>query len=203
MAKRGRRYPLVLYTHIINRWWPAIFTLGLFTLLLGWGVYIWGYEEWRWVTLASVGGVLIFVGLFLWLIRKSAYVQPNKDYLRLATPLLKLNISYKRIRRTSSSTMASLFPPNSVSKSQLDVIEALSKMTAIVIELNAFPMSPMALRFFLSPFFFKDKTPHFVLLVSDWMRFSAELESYRTGATTSSVPQHKRDISILSKLPRK
>jgi hypothetical protein len=203
MAKHGRRYPLVLYTHIINRWWPAIFTLGFFTLLLAWGVYSWGFEQWRWLTLASIGGVLMFVGLFLWLIRNSAYVQPNKDYLRLATPLLKLNISYKRIRRTSSSTMASLFPPNSVSKSQLDVIESLAKMTAVVIELNAFPMSPMALRFFLSSFFFKDKTPHFVILVSDWMRFSAELESYRTGGATSSAPQHKRDISILSKLPKK
>jgi hypothetical protein len=35
------------------------------------------------------------------------------------------------------------------------------------------------------------------------MRFSSELESYRTGGTTSSAPQHKRDISILSKLPKK
>jgi hypothetical protein len=203
MAKGGRRYPLVLYTHIINRWWPAIFTLGFFMLLLAWGVYGWGFEQWRWLTLASVGGVLIFVGFFLWLIRKSAYVQPFQDYLRLSTPLLKLNISYKRIRRTSSSTMASLFPPNSVSKSQLDVIESLAKMTAIVVELNAFPMSPMALRLFLSSFFFKDKTPHFVILVSDWMRFSSELESMRTGGITSSAPQHKRDISILSKLPKK
>jgi hypothetical protein len=203
MPKGGRRYPLVLYTHIINRWWPAIFTLGFFMLVLAWGVYSWGFEQWRWLTLASVGGVLMVVGLFLWLIRNSAYVQLHKDYLRLSTPLLKLNISYKRIRRASSSTMASLFPPNSVSKSQLDVIESLAKMTAIVIELNAFPMSPMALRFFLSSFFFKDKTPHFVILVSDWMRFSAELESLRTGGTTSSAPQHKRDISILSKLPKK
>lgn len=203
MAKRGRRYPLILYTYIINRWWPAIFTLGFFMLLLAWGVYSWEFEQWRWLTLASIGGVLIFVGLFLWHIRKSAYVQPFQDYLRLSTPLLKLNISYKRIRRASSSTMASLFPLNSVSKSQLDVIESLAKMTAIVIELNAFPISPIALRMFLSPFFFKDKTPHLVILVNDWMRFSSELESYRTGGATSSAPQHKRDISILSKLPKK
>lgn len=203
MAKGGRRYPLVIYTYIINRWWPAIFTLGLAMLGLAWAIYRWGFEQWRWALSASVGGVLIGIGLLLWLMRKSAYVQPFKDYLRLSTPLLKLNISYKRIRRTSSATMASLFPPNSVSKSQLDVIESLAKMTAIVIELNGFPVSASTLRLFLPPFFFKDKTPHFVILVGDWMRFSAELESYRTGGITSSAPQHKRDISILSKLPKK
>ncbi|KAA0263535.1 MAG: hypothetical protein EDM79_17955 [Chloroflexi bacterium] len=63
-------------------------------------------------------------------------------------------------------------------------------------------MSQPALRLFLSPLFFKDKTPHFVLLVQDWMRFSAELESMRTG-TTTSAPQKTRDTSILSRLPRK
>ena len=37
MAKGGRRYPLVVYTHMINRWWPAIFTLGtcLACLIMG------------------------------------------------------------------------------------------------------------------------------------------------------------------------
>jgi hypothetical protein len=203
MAKGGRRYPLVLYTHIINRWWPAIFTLGLAMLGLTWGLYSWGFEQWRWLTVFSVGVFLVFAGLCLFLIRKSAYVQPYKDYLKVSTPLLGFNISYKRIRRTSSATMASLFPPNSVSKSQLDVIEALAKMTAIVIELNGFPVSATTLRIFLPSFFFKDKTPHFVILVSDWMHFSSELESYRTGGITSSAPQHKRDISILSKLPKK
>lgn len=203
MAKGGRRYPLVMYTHMMNRWWPPIFTLGLAMLALAWGIYSWGFEQWRWLTLTSVGGFLVFAGIFLWLIRKSAYVQPFKDYLRLATPFLRLNISYKRIRRASTANIGSLFPKNSIRKSQVDIIEPLAKMTAIVIELNAFPMSPQALRFFLSTFFFKDKTPHFVILVSDWMRFSSELESLRTGETTSSAPQHKRDISILSKLPKK
>ena len=203
MAKGGRRYPLVVYTHMLNRWWPLIFTLGLAMLGLAWGIYSWGFEQWRWLTLLSVGVFLVFVGLFLWLIRKSAYVQPFKDYLRLATPFLRLNISYKRIRRATSANMGSLFPKNNIRKSQVDIIQPLAKMTAIVIELNTFPMSQFALQFFLSSFFFKDKTPHFVILVSDWMRFSSELESLRTGETTSSAPQHKRDISILSKLPKK
>ena len=142
-------------------------------------------------------------GLLLWLIRNSAYVQPFKDYFKIATPFIRLNISYKRVRRASTAHMGTLFPPNSIPKSQVEIMQPLSKMTAIVVELSTFPMAQPMLRFFFSPLFFKDKTPHFVILVNDWMRFSAEMESMRTGTTTSSAPQHKRDISILSKLPKK
>jgi len=203
MAKGGRRYPLVVYTQTINRFWPAIFTLGLAMLGLAWGVYGRGVEQWRWLTAVSIGVFFVFLGLFLWLIRKSAYVQPFKDYLKIVTPFLRLNVSYKRIRRASSAHMGTLFPPKSVGRSQVEILQPLSKMTALVIELSAFPMSQSMLRFFFSPLFFKDKTPHFVILVDDWMRFSAEMESYRTGEVVSSAPQHKRDISILSKLPKK
>ena len=202
MAKGGRRYPLVVYTHMMNRWWPAIFTLGLAMLGFAWGIYSWGLEQWRWLVIGSVGVFLVLFGLFMWMIRNSAYVQPFKDYLRIATPFLRLNISYKRIRRASTAHMGTLFPPNSIPRSQVDIMQPLSKLTAIVIELNTFPMSQPMLKFFFSPLFFKDKTPHFVILVNDWMRFSAELESKRTGEVTSA-PQNKRDISILSKLPRK
>ncbi|MBI5962505.1 MAG: hypothetical protein HY863_03430 [Chloroflexi bacterium] len=200
MAKGGRRYPLVIYTHMMDRWWPAILTLGLFLLLLAYGVYNLGLEEWRWLVFAGIGGLSAFLGFLFLILRKSAYVRPFSDHLRLVTPFLRLNISYKRFRRATSANMGALFPPNSVSKWQAGIIQPMAKMTALVIELNAYPMSQTVLRFFLSPLFFKDKTPHFVILVDDWMKFSSELESMRTGAGPSA-PQQKRDNSILSRLP--
>jgi len=202
MAKGGRRYPLVVYTHMLNRWWPAIFTIGLALLGLSWAVYSWGFEQWRWLSFASIGGLHIFIGILLLLMRKSAYVQPFNDHLRLVTPFLRLNISYKRFRRASSANMGALFPPKSVSNWQADIIQPLAKMTTLVIELNGYPMSRSMLRLFLSPLFFKDKTPHFVILVDDWMKLSSELESMRSGAVPST-PQQKRDSSILSRLPNK
>jgi hypothetical protein len=63
-------------------------------------------------------------------------------------------------------------------------------------------MPQSTLRLFLSPFFFKDKTPHLVILVDEWMKFSNELESLRQGGV-SSTPQQRRDSSILSRLPTK
>lgn len=202
MAKGGRRYPLVVYTHMINRWWPAIFTLGLALFALSWALLSWGFEEWRWLTFTSIGGLCIFLGVLLLLMRKSAYVQPFSDHLRLATPFLRLNISYKRFKRASSANMGALFPKQSVSSWRAEIIQPLAKMTALVIELTGYPMSQTTLRLFLSPLFFKDKTPHFVILVDDWMKFSNELESMRSGSV-QSAPQKKRDNSILSRLPNK
>lgn len=201
MSKGGRRYPLVIYTRMMNRWAPAFLLLGAALLGIAWGLFHFGVEQWRWLGMASVGGLNLFAAMLMLLLRRSAYVQPFKDHLRIVTPFLRLNVSYKRIRRTAPATMGSLFPPKSISSLQADIIEPLAKMTAIVVELSAYPMPPSALRLFLSPFFFKDKSPHFVLLVNDWMRFSAELESMRTGGES---PAHiKRDSSILSRLPRK
>ncbi len=200
MARARPRYPLVIYTHMIDRWWPAIFVLGLALLGVAWGIYNRGFEQWRWLGMAGIGGFNIFVGFLLLIVRKSAYVQVFTDHLRLATPFLRLNISYKRMRRTASTNMGALFPPNSLSKWRAGIIQPIAKMPVIVIELNAFPMSQSSLRLFLSPLFFKDKTPNFVILVNDWMRFSSELESMRTGLTTSRT-QQKKDSSILSHLP--
>jgi hypothetical protein len=202
MATRGRRYPLIVYTHMLNRWWPAIFSLGLAMLGLAWMGYSRGFEQWRWLAVASVGVFNVFIGLLLLILRKSAYVQPFADHLRLVTPFLRLNISYKRVRRALSANMGALFPPSSVSKWQMEIIQPLSKLTAIVIELHSLPMSRSSLRLFLSPLFFKDKTPHLVILVNDWMRFSADLESMRAGESTPTS-QKKRDSSILSRLPTK
>ncbi|MDD2923503.1 MAG: hypothetical protein PHQ36_14550, partial [Anaerolineales bacterium] len=193
---------LVVYTHMIDRWRPAVFTLGLALLGLAWAVYSRGLEEWRWLVSASVGGLCIFLSAIMLVTRKSGYVQPFTDHLRLATPFLRLNISYKRFRRTASANMGALFPPKSVSKWRADIIQPLANKTAIVVELTGHPMSQSALKLFLSPLFFKDKTPHLILLVDDWMRLSGELESMRAGGGVA-VAQQKRDHSILSKLPNK
>ena len=201
MAKGGHRYPLVVYTHMINRWRSAIFAIGIALLGLSWALYSWGFEEWRWLTTASIGGLNIFLGILLFILRKSAYVQPFNDHLRLATPFLRLNISYKRFLRTSSANMGALFPPKSVSKWRAEIIQPIAKMTAIVIELRGHPMSQSFLRLFLSPLFFKDKSPHFVIVVNDWMRLSSEMEGMRSGTGPTSAPQKKRDSSILSRLP--
>lgn len=206
MPRAGRRYPLLIYTHMLNRWWPATLTLSLAIFTLAWGVSrtLYGKED-PVAVFATIGlGLFVLVvTLALFTIRKSAYVQPFRDHLRLVTPFLRLKISYRRFHSTTTTEMRILFPPTSLSGWRRQIIAPLSGMTAIVINLIGFPLSPALLRLFLSPFFFKDRTPHFVILVKEWMRFSSELESFRTGGETDDVKVRTQDSSLLSRLPHK
>lgn len=204
---RGRRYPLIVYQHMLNRWWPPMFAMGL-------GMFAWGYGEyidpmaqfiaWRWQLCVSVGVLAILVGLFFIVLKRLAYIQVFPTHLKLVTPFLRLNISYKRIVRTTTTEMRHLFPPRSLSGWMQDIMAPLANLTAMVIELNRHPISPTVLRLFLSRFFFKDKTPHIVILVNDWMLFSAELESKRSDTSPNQARRQKRPRdSILSRLSQK
>jgi len=151
---------------------------------------------------AGLGVIVILISLFMLVMRKSAYVQPFSDHFRLVTPLLQMKVSYRRIQKSTSASMAALFPPAQVSGLKRDIIEPLWKHTAVVIELNALPMSRSTLRWFLSPFFFKDQTPHLVILVQDWMAFSTQIESLRVSGN-APAPAHQKNRSILERLPGK
>jgi len=205
MARVGHKYPLVVYRHMLNRWWPAMIAIGLGMFALAYSEYIDPLSEflpWRWKVFGAVGVLAILTGIFFMVLRYVAYVQPFPGYLKLVTPFLRINISYKRFRKTTTTEMRYLFPQKSLSGWVRDIFAPLAGKTAIVIELSGYPVSPFVLRLFLSRFFFKDKTPHLVILVNDWMRFSAELESMRSGVDPEP-PQKRPKNSILSRLPQK
>jgi hypothetical protein len=204
--RRGKRYPLLLYTRMLDRWWPALFLIGLGTMSLAWPFYSDLYTRltapWRWRIMLGAGGLVTAASLLMLLLRSSAYVQPLHDHLLLVTPFLRMRISYRRFKRTTTTVMAALFPPRSLRGLQRDILEPLFGGTAVVIDLNALPLPRSVLRLFLSPFFFKDTTPHIVILVREWMRFSTELESMRRD------PTHKEygigaSSSIMSNLPHR
>jgi len=201
MSRARRRYPLLVYSLMLNRWWPAVLMLAIGLFLMAWAFYLFG-ESWAATIAGTLGGFALVVTLFLFIIRNMAYVKLFDTHLRVVTPFLRFNISYRRFRGTTTSEMRALFPPKSLSKWQRGIIAPLAGKTAHVINLNGFPLSPYLLRLFLSPFFFKDKTPHLVILVDDWLRFSTELDSIRVGGGQRRPVRKKRDNSILSRLPR-
>jgi hypothetical protein len=207
MARGGHKYPLIVYQHMLNRWWPALIAMGLGMFALAYSEYIdpmARFLPWRWQLFAGIGALAVLIGVFFLILRHLAYVQPFPEYLKLVTPFMRINISYKRIKKTTTTEMRYLFSFKSLSGWMQDIFEPLAGKTAMVIELNGYPVSPVMLRFFLSRFFFKDKTPHVVILVKDWMHFSSELESMRTGIDIiPSAPQKRQKSSILSQLPKK
>lgn len=206
MARGGHKYPLIVYRHLLNRWWTPMFAIGLVMFLLAYAEYSdpVGRILGRWQFLGGIGVLAILTGIFFLVIRQIAYVQPFRSYLKVVTPFLRFNISYKRILKTTTVEMYQLFPPKSMSGWMRDIFEPLAAQTALVIELKSHPLPPWVLRMFLSRFFFKDKTPHLVILVKDWLRLSTEIDSFRTGGDAPHRPESgRRRDSLLSRLPQK
>jgi hypothetical protein len=206
MARAGHKYPLIVYRHMLNRWWPPMIAIGLGMFALAYSEYIDPIGRFlpeRWQLFAAIGVLSILVGVFFWILRFFAYVQPYPNYLKLVTPFVRLNISYKRIKKTTATEMRHLFSYKSMSGWIRDIFSPLANQTAVIVELSGYPISPVLLRLFLSRFFFKDKTPHFVILVKDWMRFSSELGSMRSGIDPNPPPQRRSRDSLLSRLPQK
>jgi hypothetical protein len=137
------------------------------------------------------------------MIRHIAYIQPLPGHLKLVTPFMRINISYRRFKKNTTTEMRYLFPRKNLSWWMQDIISPLTNKTAMVIDLNGYPVPALMLRLFLSRFFFKDKTSHLVILVEDWMRFSAELESMRMGSEPEPAAKKRGKNSILSRLPHK
>jgi len=206
MARGGTKFPLIVYKHLLNRWWTPMLAMGLGLFAIAY----WQYTEplgqfllMRWIPFVAIGALAILIGVFFLLIRLIAYVQPFPTHLKFVTPFLRFNISYKRIHKTITSEMRLLFPPKSMSGWMRDIFAPLASQTAVIIELKSYPISPMILKLFLSRFFFKDKTPHLVILVKDWMKFTTELDSMRAGGDLYPPrPGRQPRNSILSKLPR-
>jgi len=185
-----------------------MFAIGLVMFALAYGEYtdpVYRLVSWRWQLFAGVGVLAILIGIFFLIIRQIAYIQPFPGHVKLVTPFLRVNISYKRIQRTTTTEMRQLFPPKSLSSWMRDIVEPLGSQTAIVFELKGYPVPAVVLRMFLSRFFFRDKTtPHLVILVKDWMRLSSELDSFKTGGDSNlKTPQKRSSNSILSRLPKK
>jgi hypothetical protein len=199
--KNGNRYPLLLYRRVMSRLWLSTLILGLLLLVIwGWG---WFYttpllEDGENIWLAVAGLVSLAFALFALFGRSIAYVQPNRDHMRLVTPFLRMNISYRRLRNSHPAVFTQLFPPNEASWAQRSLLSPFYGKTAVVVELTDYPMNPRLMRFFLAPQMFSPRSKGLVILVPDWMLFSTELDSFR-----GSWIQSQKSAPRLTTSPRK
>jgi hypothetical protein len=189
MPRNGHRHRLILYTYMLKRWWKFTLWIAILLLALVGALRIVALRlpEYRspldsdtttWA-LIGAGGYALVLSIFLMAIAKSAYVQPCTTHLRLVTPFLQMNISYRRIRQSSSVEMKHLFPIDNYKGRQRGLLRPLVAQTAIVLDMRGWPLPHWVLGLFLSPFFFPDKTSRLALLVPKWMDFSMELEGFR------------------------
>jgi hypothetical protein len=179
--KTGKRHPLVMYRHFWNRIWRVSLLLGLLLGVLWWqsgssNLPIIQTARSLWILAGAI--VLIVIGIAAFIARYQNYVQPHRSYIRLVTPLLRLNISYQRVNSVRSADLGKLFPPRQQTWGQRQFLDSFYGMTAVTLELKGYPLSLPLLKLFLPRYLFTPEFNGFVFLVKDWMFLSAELDSW-------------------------
>lgn len=180
--RSGKRYPLLMYRRTLDRLWPSLFLSG--AILLVGGLYVrfaqtpLEPDDAAWLMIS--GALLLALSLFFILLRYAAYVQAHLDHVRFVTPFLHMRISYRRIRSAHPAEINALFPPQRIPGSLRSYLEPFYGRTAVVLELNGYPMPKPILRLFLLRAMFHPQTEGLVLLVPDWIAFSSELDTLRS-----------------------
>lgn len=178
----GIRHPLLFYRRTMDRVWKSTLLLGIvlaaaqgFTLLQPTNLF--GLPSDTWLLVATV--VAFALSAFAFFSRWVAYVQAQPASLHVVTPFLRLRISYKRMRSVRPTLTQQLFPPEKSSWSLRSYLEPFYGKTALVVELQGFPLNPALLKLFLPEAMFARTTTGLVLVVADWMQLSTEIDSFR------------------------
>ncbi|MBN1147721.1 MAG: hypothetical protein JXA78_10735 [Anaerolineales bacterium] len=178
--KPGVRHPLLLYRRSMGRVWKATFALGLVTAVVGWfslleEITILGFSSILW--LFAIVVLSFAVSGFAFLARYLAYVRVHPGYFSVVTPFLRFKISFRRMRSVHPVLMQQVFPKTEAHWAQRNFLQPFYGKTALIMELQSYPMKLWLLKLFLPAPMFSPRSTGFVWLVPDWMKLSTELDS--------------------------
>lgn len=177
---KSKRHPLLLYRRVVDQRWPGtLFLAILLAAFWGWNLFathpLAEFEKSIWILLAAI--MSFFYSLFTYLSRYLAYVRAHKDHIRLVSPFYQVRISYRRFMRVYPKDLHSLYPPQQIKAAQESFLAPFYGHTLVVIELSKYPVSKLILTLFFTKETFLPDTTGLVILVSDWMAFSTELDT--------------------------
>ncbi len=182
MRKRHReikRFPLLLYRAVARRWRGAAFWL------MPAGAALWYALRYgdppapdQAICGAIVGGIGALLWLYTRLLRRAAVLCTPKG-MRIRTPLYTIGFSYRRIERVRPVTFATLYPAGEEKAARRRLYAGIWGKTALVVDLNSYPLSPALLRLWLPRYCFLPDGRGLVLIVEDWMGLSRCLDTCR------------------------
>ncbi len=191
-GRAGKKHTLLVYQRFMDRLWGPGLALGLVLAATWWQASLGRVPRLQppldgWALVAALV-TLAFTGFAL-LARKMSYVQARPNLLRLVTPFLRLNISYRRIRSVSASEFHKLYPPKTAGWGEKRFLAPFYGSTAVVVDLFDYPLPPRLLRLFLPSQVFAPNPPGLVILVADWMTLSTEIDTRRAEWLATQKPQ--------------
>jgi hypothetical protein len=187
--KTGKRHTLLVFRTRYRQqrglyFVAALALFGLYLLLNLLPIAISERVEWLvengWLLL--VLGVLIFIVAGLrWIASATPYVQCTARNIKIQTPFYPIAISYKRLKETRPNTLFHVFSSVKLSRAERNTVltDKTGGHTALVVEMNSWPMSVRWMKFWMSRLMFTADQRGLVLWVEDWMTLNRELNDFK------------------------
>lgn len=136
--------------------------------------------EFDWVLLL-IGVILFALAMFRWIASEIPYVQCTEKNLKIQTPLYPIVISYRRLKETRPNPLFQIFRREKLTRGERNLVLAdkVGGQTAIVVDMQSWPMSLAWLKFWMSNLMFTPDNRSLVLWVEDWMTLNRELSDFK------------------------
>lgn len=185
----GRKHPLLAYRIRYRRHRGLYFVAALAVLALYAAIRLLPAETWRnvpwvpqldWLWLLIGIAVLVFA-IFRLVAGAIPYVQCSERNLKIQAPIYQVVFSYKRVRETRPNTLFHVLEKGGLSRGERQFVldDKYGGRTAVIVEMNSWPMSMRWMRFWLGNLVFSSDSRALVLWVEDWMALNREISDYK------------------------
>ena len=185
----GRRHPLLAYRLRYRRQRGLYFGVAFAVLALYAAIHLLPAETWvnvLWVRdldwlLLLIGIVVLVMAVFRVIAASVPYVQCSERNVKIQAPLYQVVFSYKRVRETRPNTLFYVFEKGRLSRGERKFVldDKYGGQTAVIVEMNSWPMSMRWMRFWLGNLVFSSDNRALVLWVEDWMALNREISDYK------------------------
>ena len=109
------------------------------------------------------------------------YVQCSERNIKIQAPLYQVVFSYKRVHETRPNTLFHVFEKGGLSRGERKFVldDKYGGQTAVIVEMNSWPMGMRWMRFWLGNLVFSSDNRALVLWVDDWMALNREISDYK------------------------
>jgi hypothetical protein len=185
----GKKHPLLVYRIRYRQHRGLYFVVAIALFALYGALHLLPPETWApvpWVNdldwlLLPIGGVVLAIAIFRLLAASIPYVQCSERNIKIQAPLYQVVFSYKRVRESRPNTLFHMFEKSKLSRGARNFVlsDQYGGHTAVVIEMNSWPMSVRVMRFWLGNLVFAADSRALVLWVEDWMALNREISDYK------------------------
>ena len=185
----GKKHPLLAYRIRYRRNRGLYFIAAIALLAFYAAIRLLPAETWAnvpWVRqidwLLLLGGIVVLAfAIFRIIAGAIPYVQCTERNIKLQAPIYQVVFSYKRVHETRPNTLFHVFEKGGLTRGERKFVldDKYGGRTAVIVEMNRWPMSLRWMRFWLGNLVFSSDNRALVLWVEDWMTLNREISDYK------------------------